>query len=145
MLSNLSCSFSLFLLFTLLPASYAHAGASPQLGVDGTPVRSDVKRPSSKQPCGSGVDIASALDTSTAVPADANGNVNVTVLNFNPYDYYYYSCYWITHSFFFTPSGADGSRKVTAKVDPTGTGVKFIKMTVVVNGDPVRFFSDRSY
>jgi len=99
-----------------LPASYAHAGVSPQLGVDGTPVRSDVKRPSNKQPCGSGVDIASALDTSTAVLADQNGNVNVTVLNFNP--------------------GGDGSRKVSAKVDPTGTGKTFVKMTVTVNGDP---------
>jgi len=116
MLSNLPRSFSLFLLITLLPASYAHAGVSPQLGVDGTPVRSDVKRPSNKQPCGSGVDIASALDTSTAASADQNGNVNVTVLNFNP--------------------GADGSRKVSAKVDPTGTGKKFVKMTVSVNGDP---------
>jgi hypothetical protein len=62
------------------------------------------------------VDVASALDSSTAVPADANGNVNVTVLNFNP--------------------GADGSRKVSAHVDPTGTGKNFVKMNVTVNGDP---------
>jgi len=107
---------SLFFIFALLPASHAHAGVAPQLGVNGTPKRSDVKRPSNNQPCGNGVNIASALDTSTAVPASANGDVKVTVLNFN--------------------AGADGSREVTSKVDPSGTGKNFVKMTVTVNGDP---------
>jgi len=116
MLLKISHSFYLFFLFALFPASYAHAGVSPQLGVNGTPKRSDVKRPSNNQPCGSGVNIASALDTSTAVPADVNGNVKVTALNFNP--------------------GGDGSRKVTAKVDPSGTGKNFVTMTITVNGDP---------
>jgi len=63
------------------------------------------------------VNIASLLDTSTAVAADAGGNVKVAAINFNP--------------------GADGSRKVTANVDPSGTGKNFLKMTVSVNGDPV--------
>jgi len=116
MLPKFSHLFSFFFLFALVPASYAHAGISPQLGVDGTPKRSDVKRPSNNQPCGSGVNIASALDTSTAVPVDGQGDVNVTVLNFNP--------------------GKDGSRQVTAKIDPTGTGKNFVKMTITVNGDP---------
>jgi hypothetical protein len=34
-------------------------------------------------------------------------------------------------------SGADGSRKVSAQVDPSGTGKNFVKMTVTDNGDPV--------
>jgi len=106
---------SVLFLFTLLPASYAHAGVAPQLGV-GTPKRSDVKRPG-KQPCGDGVNIASTFDKSTAVPASSNGEVKVTVLNFNP--------------------GADGSRQVRAQVDPSGTGKNFVKMTIIgANGDP---------
>lgn len=116
MLLKFSHSFSLFFLFALFPASYAHALVSPPLGVKGTPQRSDVERPSNSQPCGKGVNIASLLDTSTAVPADAAGNVKVAAINFNP--------------------GADGSRKVTAKVDPSGTGKNFLAMTVSVNGDP---------
>jgi len=108
--------FSAFVLLALLPASYAHAIASPPLGVKGTPTRSDVKRPSANQPCGDGVNIASSLDTSTAVQADANGNVKVTVTSFN--------------------GGPDGSTKVAAKVDPSGTGNNFVQMTVSVNGNP---------
>jgi len=107
---------SLFIFFALFPASYAHADIFPQLGVKGTPKVSDVKRPSGNQPCGDGVNITSALDTSTAVPADAKGNVKATVISFN--------------------GGGDGSRQVTAKVDPSGTGKNFVKMTVTVNGDP---------
>jgi len=108
---------SVLFLFTLLPASYAHAGVAPQLGV-GTPKRSDVKRPSANQPCGDGVNIASAFDTSKTVQASSNGDVKVTVLNFN--------------------AGADGSRKIqTAQVDPSGTGKNFVKMTISgKNGDP---------
>jgi len=107
---------ALFLLLSLLPASYAHAAVSPALGVKGTPKRSDAKRPSKANPCGAGVNIASALDASTAVPAAANGEIKVTAINFN--------------------AGADGSRKVTAQVDPSGTGKKFVNMVVTVNGDP---------
>jgi hypothetical protein len=116
MLPKFTHLFSVFALLSLLPASYAHAIASPPLGVNGTPTRSDVKRPSNNQPCGPGVNIASSLDTSTAVPADANVDVKVTVTNFN--------------------GGPDGSTKVTAKVDPSGTGKNFVQMTVLANGDP---------
>jgi len=108
--------FPVLFLFALLPVSYAHTGVAPALGVNGTLQRSDVKRPSKNQPCGDGVDIASALDTSTSVPADQKGDVNVTVTDFN--------------------AGPDGSREVTAQIDPTGTGKHFVKMAVLVNGDP---------
>jgi len=113
---NFTSLAALFFLLTLLPASYAHAAVSPPLGVQGTPKRSDVKRPTKGNPCGAGVNIASALDTSTAVLAAANGEVKVTAINFN--------------------AGADGSRKVSAKVDPSGTGKTFVDMVVTVNGDP---------
>jgi len=73
----------LFFLLTLLPSSYAHASVAPQLGVNGKPKRSDVKRPSDSQPCGNGVNIAGALDTPEPVSASMNGDVGVTVLNFN--------------------------------------------------------------
>ena len=36
-------------------------------------------------------------------------------------------------------SGADGSRKFTAKVDATGTGKNFVAMTINTNGDAVSF------
>jgi hypothetical protein len=39
--------------------------------------------------------------------------------------------------FFSVHSGADGSRQVTAKVDATGKGTKFVAMSVTTNGDPV--------
>jgi hypothetical protein len=87
MLLQFSYFCSVLFLFSLLPASYAHAGVAPQLGVNGKPKRSDVKRPSKDQACGNGVNILdnSLLDTSTAVPASKNGDVNVTVTNFNAY------------------------------------------------------------
>jgi len=107
-------SLPIFLIFAVLPASYAHAAVSPELGVSGTPKRSDVQTPSKIAPCGA-VNIASTLDTSTAVPAGANGTVKVTVINFN--------------------GGKDGSRQVTAQVDPSGRGTKFVKMSILVNGD----------
>ncbi|PPQ84906.1 hypothetical protein CVT25_004574 [Psilocybe cyanescens] len=93
----------------------AHAAISPALGVKGTPVRNNVKRPNNANPCGSGVNIASTLDSSTAVTANAAGTINAVAINFN--------------------GGADGSRKVTAKVDATGTGKNFVTMTVNTNGD----------
>jgi len=93
----------------------AHAAVSPALGVSGTPVRNDVKRPSTASPCGAGVNIASTIDSSTAVAANAAGTINADAINFN--------------------GGADGSRKFTAKVDSTGTGANFVAMTITTNGD----------
>ncbi|TFK38031.1 hypothetical protein BDQ12DRAFT_652301 [Crucibulum laeve] len=94
---------------------YGHAAIAPALGVAGTPVRNDVERPSTANPCGSGVNIASTIDSSTAVAAAADGSFTTTVTNFN--------------------GGADGSRKVTAQVDATGAGTKFVAATVTTNGD----------
>ena len=62
---------------------HAHAAVAPALGVSGTPVRNDVKRPSTAQPCGAGVNIASAIDTSTAVTANADGSFDATGIDFN--------------------------------------------------------------
>lgn len=78
-------AFPLLFLFALLPASYAQICVGPELGVNGTPTKSDVKRPSGKHPCGHGVSIASSLDTSPTVPIDQNGDVTVTVLDFDEY------------------------------------------------------------
>jgi len=93
---------------------HAHAIVSPALGVSGTPIRADVKRPSAAEPCGAGVNIASALDSSTAVAASAAGAIDATAIDFN--------------------AGADGSRDFTAKVDATGTGKNFVAMTITTNG-----------
>jgi len=93
----------------------AHAAVAPALGVSGNPVRNDVKRPNTANPCGAGVNIASAIDSSTAVAASAAGVIDATATNFN--------------------GGADGSRKFTAKVDATGTGANFVAMTITTNGD----------
>jgi len=93
----------------------AHAAISPVLGVNGTPVRGNVKRPNNANVCGAGVNIASAINTSQSVTANAAGQFNAEVINFN--------------------GGADGSRKVTARVDPTGKGTNFVAMTVNTNGD----------
>jgi len=103
------------LLLALSLQANAHAIVSPALGVSGTPVRNDVKRPSAASPCGAGVNVASALDSSTAVTASAAGVVDATGTNFN--------------------AGEDGSRQFTAKVDASGTGTKFVAMTVTTNGD----------
>jgi len=93
----------------------AHAAVAPALGVSGTPVRNNVKRPNGNSPCGAGVNVANTIDTSTAVAANAAGSFKATAINFN--------------------GGGDGSRKVTAKVDATGKGTKFVAMTVTTNGD----------
>jgi len=93
----------------------AHAAIAPALGVSGTPVRNNVKRPNGNSPCGAGVNVANTIDTSTAVAANAAGSFKATAINFN--------------------GGGDGSRKVTAKVDATGKGTKFVAMTVTTNGD----------
>lgn len=62
----------------------AHAIVSPALGVKGTPARSDAQQPSKASPCGPDVnDIASAIDSATAVPADATGSFSVNATSFN--------------------------------------------------------------
>ncbi|KAF8177056.1 hypothetical protein K438DRAFT_63088 [Mycena galopus ATCC 62051] len=109
--SVLACA-SLFL--ALAAQTSAHAMPSIALGVKGTPVRSDVQRPSTASPCGS-VDIATNLDTSTAIPAAADGSVTMNVQNFN--------------------AGADGSTSVAVNVDQTGTGKSFVAGTVTTNGN----------
>jgi hypothetical protein len=92
----------------------AHAAIAPALGAkSATVVRNDAQRPSAAAPCGN-VNIASTLDTSTAVAAN-NGVFTATVTNFN--------------------GGIDGSRFVTAQVDATGTGKSFVAATVQTNGD----------
>jgi len=114
MFSKIWTSAALVLALTLQVT--AHAAVSPALGVSGTPVRNDVKRPSANSPCGAGVNIANTIDTSTAVAASAAGSFNADAISFN--------------------GGGDGSRKVTAKVDATGKGTKFVAMSVTTNGDP---------
>ncbi|KAJ6523857.1 hypothetical protein B0H19DRAFT_646931 [Mycena capillaripes] len=104
---------SMFL--TLAAQTSAHAIPNPALGVKGTPKRSDTQRPSTAKPCGK-IDIATNLDTSTAIPAAADGTVTLQVQNFNP--------------------GADGSTSVSVEVDETGTGNKFVPATVTKNGNP---------
>ncbi|KAI0062468.1 hypothetical protein BV25DRAFT_1916000 [Artomyces pyxidatus] len=107
--------FSALALLTLASSVSAHAAFFPQLGVKGTPVRGNVQRPSAAKPCGT-ENIASTLDTTTPVVASANGQFKYTAINFN--------------------AGVDGSRQVkTVKVDPTGTGTKFVAAKMVTNGD----------
>lgn len=71
-----------FLAFAV--AVNAHAAVAPALGVDGTPVRRNVRRPTDRRPCGLGVNVERNLDTSTAIQADANGTFTPTITNFNP-------------------------------------------------------------
>ncbi|KAI0642808.1 Alpha/Beta hydrolase protein [Trametes meyenii] len=103
---------ALFLGFAL--QAQAHAGVTPALGVSGSFVRKNVQRPSAAKPCGK-IDIAGNIDTSTPISVGANGSFTATITNFN--------------------LGVDGSREVTAQVDPTGTGSNFQPATVVQNGD----------
>jgi len=93
----------------------AHALISPGLGFPANPTRSNVQRPSSKNPCGNIGDIASQITTSTPVIADANGEFQADVTSFN--------------------GGKDGSREVTANVDPTGQGKNFQTIQVITNGN----------
>ncbi|KAI9063835.1 hypothetical protein FKP32DRAFT_1666283 [Trametes sanguinea] len=102
------------LCLSLTLQAHAHAAIAPALGVKGTPVRNDVQRPSKNSECGN-VNIAQNIDTSTAVQAAANGTFAATITNFN--------------------GGVDGSRQVTALVDPTGTGKSFVSADVLQNGD----------
>jgi len=90
-----------------------HAIITPALG--GGTARSDVQRPSTATPCGT-VNVAQTINNSTAIPA-TGGEFDATITNFN--------------------AGVDGSRQVTAEVDPTGTGKSFTAtgVTVKTNGD----------
>jgi len=110
MLSFISSSAALGLVLAL--QAQGHAIITPALG--GGTARSDVKRPSAAAPCGAGVDIASLVSSSQAVPV-TNGAIDATITNFN--------------------AGTDGSRQVTAQIDPTGTGKSFQAATVTTNGD----------
>ncbi|KAJ3731369.1 hypothetical protein DFJ43DRAFT_1132504 [Lentinula guzmanii] len=106
---------SLSVLLAISAQVNAHAAIAPALGVTGTPVRADVQRPSNASPCGT-VDVASNIDTSTPVQAAADGTFTATATDFN--------------------AGADGSRSVSANVDPTAQGKTFdTAVTVSQNGD----------
>jgi len=105
---------SLLILSLALHAS-GHALIAPMLGVArNPPIRDDVQRPSNEKPCGE-IDIARTIDTSRAVELGGDGTFNVTVTSFN--------------------AGRDGSRQVTLKIDPTGTGRNFVAGTIKKNGD----------
>jgi len=101
------------LFFGLALQVQAHAVINPALGVKGQPTRNNVQRPSTAKPCGT-VNIQQTLGTTTPVTANAQGLFSTTITNFN--------------------AGVDGSRQVTASVDPTGTGKSFVAATVTKNG-----------
>jgi len=105
-------SSSLFVGLILAIQAHGHALITPALG--GGTARSDVKRPNIINPCGAGVNVASLIDSSQPVTVNG-GTVDATITNFN--------------------AGVDGSRFVTAEVDPTGTGKRFQRATVTTNGD----------
>jgi hypothetical protein len=114
MFTRTFATFALVLVFSL--QVQAHATVSPVLGVSGTPIRADAKRPNNNNVCGRGVDIAGSVDTSTPVQAAADGTFTMTATNFN--------------------RRLDGSRQFTAKVDATATGDSMTgKVTMVQNGD----------
>ncbi|KAJ3535614.1 hypothetical protein NMY22_g6406 [Coprinellus aureogranulatus] len=94
---------------------HAHAAVSPMLGVNGTPVRNNVKKPSNANPCGAGINIAQSINNAQAVTAAADGSFTVTAISFN--------------------GGVDGSRQMTAQVSANGQGTNFVAATVTKNGD----------
>ncbi|KAF9482281.1 hypothetical protein BDN70DRAFT_919205 [Pholiota conissans] len=102
------------LVLALALQASAHAAVAPALGVAGTLKRANVQRPSTKKPCGR-VNIASTIDSSSAITASAAGTFTAVATNFN--------------------AGADGSRSFTANVDATGTGTNFVAAQVTTNGD----------
>ena len=112
---------------------HAHAAIAPALGVQGTPVRSDVQRPTKARPCGR-INIAQNIDSSTAVTAAADGSFDTTITNFNAYA----SCLtypWLSANLSGSVRrGRDGSTQVTAQVDATGTGESFVDAQVLKNG-----------
>ena len=79
---------NLFAVATLLLGAalqaHAHAAIAPELGVSGTPVRSDVQRPSKAKPCGN-TNIAQTIDTSGTVALNSDGTFSATITNFNAY------------------------------------------------------------
>ncbi|THU87655.1 hypothetical protein K435DRAFT_593904, partial [Dendrothele bispora CBS 962.96] len=93
-----------------------HALMTPALGIDGEGARRDVERLQETGPSCGEMDVASNIDSSTPAIADANGMFTVTATNFN--------------------RRTDGSRQVTATIDPSGTGQSFtVPATVVKNGE----------
>jgi hypothetical protein len=105
----------LALFSALFTYANAHAAVSPMLGVNGTPVRNNVKRPNNANPCGAGVNVAQALNSANPVRANADGSFTVTAIAFN--------------------GGADGSRQMTAQVSANGRAQNFVAATVSRNGD----------
>lgn len=87
MIYSSKLSFGALLVSCLALHAHAHAAIAPALGVEGTPVRSDVQRPSTAKPCGN-IPV-SDINTSTAVPLAADGSADFTVTNFNAYVIYY--------------------------------------------------------
>lgn len=73
--------------------------------------------------CGN-VNVAQTLAAATPITAAADGTFSTTITNFN--------------------AGQDGSRQVTAQIDPTGTGKSFVAGTVTQNGDLVRALYSRT-
>lgn len=69
----------------LFSQAHAHAAVSPMLGVNGTPVRNNVKRPSTANPCGAGINVANSINSAQAVTAAADGSFTVTAIAFNGY------------------------------------------------------------
>ena len=65
---------------------HGHTLIEPAIGVgtNGTGIRADVQRPSSKSPCGN-VNVANVIKNATAVFADKDGVFTVTAQNFNLY------------------------------------------------------------
>jgi hypothetical protein len=122
----------------------ARSVVAPVLGVSGTPMRNNVKRPNTGSPCGPGVNIANTIDTSTAVAANAAGSFKATEITFN-------WCVFIVHYemdnegegtytrlFALVHRGADGSSKVTAtKYDTTGKETKTVATTVTTDSNAV--------
>ncbi|KAJ7660276.1 hypothetical protein DFH06DRAFT_1089592 [Mycena polygramma] len=96
---------------------HAHGGVQPFLGVTGTLAKSDISRLNAASPCGANIDVASSLDSATAVAAAADGTFAVTGVTFD--------------------TGSDGSESVKANVDATGAGTDFTTpVTITTNGDP---------
>ncbi|KAI0369161.1 hypothetical protein BV20DRAFT_968350 [Pilatotrama ljubarskyi] len=113
MLSKSLVAVALLFLSVSLQA-HAQAAVFPALGVEGTPTSSDVQRPSKHSECGN-VIVLHNLDLSQPVKADKSGKFSAKVINF--------------------VAGKDGSRELTAQVDPTGTGKSFVPAEILKNGD----------
>jgi len=110
-----SFSAAVVLVLSLSLQACGHALIKPAIGVTGAGARSDVQQPSTATPCGSNVNVANALKTSTAVKASGDA-FTVSIENFN--------------------GGQDGSQEITsALVDTTATGTSFKgTATITKNG-----------